>query len=90
MRGPVTSPVIEAEYGISGVNVRGLVNWMRRQGDPTISKVASDERGYWWATTWDDAVPTMHHLEQRAQSLWSVRAGMARAFGHNPGQGELL
>lgn len=91
MRGPVKSPAIEAELEISGVQVRVLVAWMRKQGQASVSKVASTENGYAWAPAWDDYAPTRSHMLQRAGALRAAVAGMDRAYGHkDPDQGELL
>ena len=90
LRGRVTSPVIEADLGISGVQVRALVSWMRCQGRRDISRIGSDGNGYWWATTREDIRPTIEHVEQRARKLYQVRDGMIRAFDDENGQGVLI
>lgn len=86
----VKSAEIEREFGISGVQVRSMVNYLRGLGDPMYSRIASSEDGYRWAHTYEDIIETRKHLRERCSSMQKLVDGLALAFGRDPRQAELL
>ena len=78
----VSGAQLAQEFGLTdSQKVRECVNWLRKQGDPSISRIASDEGGYAWATKWADVETTVHHLTGRAHSILAASRGLAKAFG---------
>lgn len=78
----LTGEQIAQEFDLrSSSEVRESVNWLRRQGDPAISRIASDGDGYWWTSRWEDVEQTVHHMKGRAFSILDASRGLARAFG---------
>ena len=61
--------------------VRACVNYARKQGNPQLSRIASDETGYWYAKSFEEAASTMHHLRGRAFSILDAARGLAASFG---------
>ena len=78
----VTGAKLADEFGLAGSEqVRECVNWLRKQGDPSISRIASDETGYTWAIRYEQAQATVHHLKGRAFSILGAASGLAKSFG---------
>ena len=59
------SSQLEFRFGITGAEVRGVVQYARRQGIP----VSSGGHGYRLARTQDELEPTLAHLRERKNSL---------------------
>lgn len=72
----VTSPVLERNFNIHGALVRKLVNHARRQGEP----IASNNAGYFWATTHADILSTINHLEERAREMFFLASRLKKTF----------
>lgn len=80
----VTGAQLAAEFGLSSSEeVRQCVNWLRRQGDPQISRIASDSTGYSWARDYAQVSDTVHHLKGRAFSILDAARGLAKSFGRS-------
>lgn len=73
---PAHSKTIEAALNISGTEVRTLVNYARRMNYP----IASNQKGYWWAKSFEELEDTLKHLEQRENAIKNVRMGLMKAF----------
>lgn len=63
--------------------IREAVAWCRGQGDPEVSRIASDNRGYWWAETWDEAGGTDRALRDHAVAILGVCKGFRAAYGRD-------
>ena len=67
-----TSRELELTFGIKGIEVRHLVNQLRRDGVP----IASSGSGYFYAATEQEVRATIAHLTPRAEPLpGTVRHG---------------
>lgn len=62
---PVKSDKIEAGLGISGVEVRTLVRYLRRLGYP----IGSNSKGYFWIKDEKELSRAIRHLIERKDSL---------------------
>lgn len=71
---------------IDGPKLRGIINYLRSQGDPECSKIGSSTKGYWWAETREALGPTEAHLEERSRYIERARRGLVRAYGDSPDQ----
>lgn len=65
----------------SGQEVRAIVHAARALGDPSLSRIGSDDKGYFWAASPDQAQGTIDHLFGRECSIRSARFGLQRACG---------
>lgn len=81
---PITSKAIEAEYCISGVQVREIIRLLRRQGVP-IASTGGQEEGYYYAVTYDQPEPTLQDLKSREDSLRVTRLAMMKKFDMHEG-----
>lgn len=77
----VYSGDIEVKYRISGCEVRALVNRLRCLGDPKLSRIGSDQGGYYWIGSAKHAQRTITHLRSRAREINKAARGIERAFG---------
>ena len=78
---------LERALGLSGTDLRKLVNRLRRQGVP----IASDRQGYFYAITAGEVYSTIRQLNQMRQGLDAAIGGLERAlegFGAAEGGGE--
>lgn len=88
---PIAGETICARYRLkSTADVRDVVNWLRSKGDFAISRIGSDNRGYYWLKDWDEAQPTVTQLMSRSRSIDEARRGICRAFKRSEEQGELV
>lgn len=55
-----------------GPILRGVIHFLRERGYP----ICSSCDGYWWATSLEDFNQTIAHLQQRENSIRSVREEM--------------
>lgn len=72
IKNPVKSKVIERKIGLKGVEVRGLVNYLRKKGFP----IGSSSKGYWYANNKEEIVDTIKHLHQRKLAIEHVISGL--------------
>ena len=70
--GPVRSKIIEEALDLRGVEVRAMVNFLRKRGYP----IGSSSKGYWYAQNMDEISDTIKHLYQRKTSIQSVISGL--------------
>lgn len=84
--GTVTSSRIENEWHLSGPEVRALVHHLRSLGNPEMSRIAADGKGYRWANDYEAMKTTIESLEQRERSIRIVRQGILRSFGRTSQQ----
>ncbi len=75
----VKSKQIEAGLGITGVQVRAIVSYLRC-GDPDSGiepePICSDGGGYWYAANSEELVGTVRHMMERSSQLQRVIIGL--------------
>lgn len=69
---PVKSRIIENRMDLRGVEVRAIVNFLRKKGYP----IGSSSKGYWFAKSKDEIEETLQHLHQRKSAIQSVINGL--------------
>ncbi len=77
---------LERALGISGTDLRKLVNRLRRRGVP----IGSDRQGYFYAATAGEVYTTIRQLRQMVSGLEKAIAGLEDAlenFGEMEGIG---
>ena len=82
----VSGAELEHALGLSGSDLRKLVNRLRRKGFP----IASDRSGYYYAATAGEVYSTIRQLRQMVSGLEKAIAGLEAAlenFGENPASG---
>ena len=67
---------LEAALGISGTDLRKLVNQLRRKTHP----IASDRSGYFYATTAGEVYDTIRQLKRMAAGLEAAINGLERSM----------
>lgn len=72
----VSGAELERALGLSGTDLRKLVNRLRRRGVP----IASDRRGYFYAATAGEVYATIRQLRQMAGGLEKAIAGLEAAL----------
>ena len=73
---PVFSAELERAFGMTGAEVRNLIRELRREGHP----IAND-KGYYYAKSYEEFKPTLDDLEHRAESLFNTVKKFKIAFG---------
>ena len=66
-----TSRELELSFGIKGIEVRHLVNQLRREGIP----IASNGNGYFYAATDQEVKATIAHLTRRISGISAAIRG---------------
>lgn len=72
----VISKTLEQALGISGKELRDLVNALRREGIP----IASDQRGYFYAKTETEVRLTIRHMRNRISGINAAISGLRRSL----------
>ena len=72
----VSGAELEAALGISGTDLRKLVNQLRRKTHP----IASDRSGYFYATTAGEVYDTIRQLKRMAAGLEAAINGLERSM----------
>ena len=72
----VSGAELERALGLSGTDLRKLVNRLRRKGVP----IASDRQGYFYAATAGEVYATIRQLRQMAGGLEKAIAGLEAAL----------
>ena len=72
----VSGADLERALGISGADLRKLVNRFRRQGIP----IGSDRQGYFYAATAGEVYTTIRQLRQMVAGLEKAIAGLEGAL----------
>lgn len=72
----VTSRELEHTLHISGHELRGLVNALRREGVP----VASNQSGYFYAKTEMEVRLTIRHMRNRVSGISAAISGLRRSL----------
>jgi biotin operon repressor len=80
----VTSPVLEAQFRVSGPKVRAAINELRRGGHP----ICSDESGYYYAETEAELNATIRQLSSRISKIAGAKNGLVRAVGRYTDSGQ--
>ena len=75
-----SSAELEAVLGISGTDLRKLVNRMRRKGIP----IGSDRWGYFYATTAGEVYSTIQQLKTMENGLAAARRGLEQSLDAFP------
>ena len=73
--GITSSPIIERLLGICGLCLRQHINLLRRQCKP----IASESKGYFYATEAKDLEPTIQHLCNRRAAIDAAIEGLRKA-----------
>ena len=71
-----TSRELELTFGIKGIEVRHLVNQLRRDGVP----IASSGSGYYYAVTEQEVRATIAHLTRRIGGIAAAIHGLNRSM----------
>ena len=71
-----TSRELELTFGIKGIEVRHLVNRLRRDGVP----IASSGSGYFYAATEQEVRATIAHLTRRIGGIAAAIHGLNRSL----------
>ena len=79
-----SSAALEAAIGISGTDLRKLVNRMRRKGVP----IGSDRCGYFYATNAGEVYDTIRQLKQMVSGLEAAISGLERSMERFRERGE--
>ena len=79
-----TSRELELSFGIKGIEVRHLVNQLRRDGIP----IASNGNGYFYAATDQEVRATIAHLTRRISGISAAIRGLNRTL-EKPDTGQL-
>lgn len=85
-QGKVKSEALEEQLGVSGTEIRSVVQELRRQGVP----ITSDAYGYGFAKEIDEIRPTLNHLKTRAISLLTTISKLERNFVKPVSQDDLF
>lgn len=72
----VTSREIEMAFAITGVEVRALVNQLRRSGMP----IASSNRGYYYAANRQEVLSTINHMQRRIGGVAAAIRGLVSSL----------
>ncbi len=72
----VSGAELERALGLSGTDLRKLVNQLRRQGIP----IASDRQGYFYAATASEVYTTIRQLRQMVTGLEKAIAGLEESL----------
>lgn len=72
----VTSRILEHTFGIRGVELRKLINRLRRKGIPICSYAA----GYYYAKTEEELSHTIRQLLSRSREITAAATGMMKAL----------
>jgi biotin operon repressor len=72
----VISKTLEQALGISGKELRDLVNALRREGIP----IASDQSGYFYAKTEAEVRMTIRHMRNRISGISAAISGLRRSL----------
>ena len=72
-----TSRELERAFCIKGIEVRQLVNGLRREGVP----IASDGSGYFYAATGQEVRSTIAHMRHRIGGIAAAIRGLERSLG---------
>lgn len=72
----VSGSELERALGLSGSELRRLVNHLRQKGVP----IASDRRGYFYAVTAGEVYTTIRQLRQMMTGLEKAIAGLEAAL----------
>jgi biotin operon repressor len=71
----VKSKVLEELFGLSGQEVRSIVNQLRSEGVP----ICSGQKGYWFAKNRTEIQETLRNLTQRIQGITNAINGLKGA-----------
>ena len=71
-----TSRELELTFGIKGIQVRHMVNALRRDGVP----IASNGSGYFYAATDQEVRATIAHLTRRISGIAAAIRGLDRTL----------
>ena len=72
----VTSRELEITFSVKGIQIRDMVNALRREGVP----IASSGRGYFYAATQQEVRDTIAHMTNRITSIRAAIAGLRQSL----------
>jgi hypothetical protein len=68
----VKSKQLEILFSMKGATIRGLINTLRRHGNP----ICSGREGYWFASSIEEVEKTKEHLQGRMFGLKGALKGL--------------
>ena len=71
-----TSRELECTFSIKGIEVRHLVNSLRREGIP----IASNSQGYFYAADQQEVQATIAHMTHRISGIAAAIRGLTRSL----------
>lgn len=71
-----TSRELECTFGVKGIEIRHLVNGLRRDGVP----IASNGNGYYYASAEQEVQATIAHLTHRISGIAAAIRGLTRSL----------
>jgi biotin operon repressor len=80
-RNAAKSPVLEKRFGVTGKNIREMVNALRCDGFP----VCSDENGYYYAANEKELRDSIIQLSNRINGIAAARDGLLGYYLRNGG-----
>ena len=72
----VTSRQLEITFSVKGIQIRDMVNALRRKGIP----IASSGRGYFYAATPQEVRDTIAHMTNRITGIRAAIAGLKQSL----------
>ena len=72
----VTSRELEIAFGVKGIELRNLINTLRRSGVP----IASSGSGYFYAATEQEVRATIAHMTHRISGIAAAIHGLTQAL----------
>jgi len=72
----VTSRELESAFGVQGIELRNLINTLRRSGVP----IASSGSGYFYAATEQEVRATIAHMTHRISGIAAAIHGLTMAL----------
>jgi hypothetical protein len=76
---------LEPRFGVSGREIRDIVNELRCGGHP----ICSDDSGYWYAANESELTATIRQLNSRIGKIAQARNGLLRAAAKYTDSGQL-
>lgn len=76
---PITSNKLSEAFGISGFEIRRIVNQARSEGCP----ICSCHKGYYYSENSDDIEKTVMSLSHRIGSIQRAIRGLSKCIGGN-------
>ena len=75
-RNAVTSRELETAFGVRGIELRNLINALRREGVP----IGSSGSGYFYASTEQEVRATIAHMTHRISGIAAAIHGLTQSL----------